>query len=105
MFDIGFFELVIVFIIGLLVLGPERLPQVVRSIGLWTGRARATLNNLKHEMEREAYNEDMKENFRKQMQELGLDEKIIEQADLQDKPAKQQAATPELSSDVKKKDE
>lgn len=77
MFDIGFFELIIVFVIGLLVLGPERLPKVVRAIGLWTGRARATLNNLKYEIEREAHNEEMKEKFRKQLQELGIDEHTL----------------------------
>jgi sec-independent protein translocase protein TatB len=77
MFDIGFFELVVVFVIGLLVLGPERLPRVVRAIGHWTGRARATLNNLKYEMEREAYNEEMKERFKKQLQELGIDEQTL----------------------------
>jgi sec-independent protein translocase protein TatB len=77
MFDIGFFELVIVFVIGLLVLGPERLPKVVRAIGQWTGRARATLNNLKYEIEREAHNEEMKERFRKQLQELGIDEDAL----------------------------
>lgn len=97
MFDIGFFELVIVFIIGLLVLGPERLPKAVRSVGLWTGRARTTLSNLKSEMEREAYNEEMKESFKSQIQELGLDEKI----DLQDKLVDSLGP----SSDVKQKDE
>lgn len=97
MFDIGFFELVIVFIIGLLVLGPERLPKAVRSVGLWTGRARTTLSNLKNEMEREAYNEEMKESFKSQIQELGLDEKI----DLQDNLVDSLGPP----SDVKKKDE
>ena len=77
MFDIGFFELVVVFVIALLVLGPERLPKVVRTLGHWTGRAKATLNNLKYEMEREAYNEEMKERFRSQLKELGIDEQML----------------------------
>ncbi|PKM21572.1 MAG: twin-arginine translocase subunit TatB [Gammaproteobacteria bacterium HGW-Gammaproteobacteria-14] len=83
MFDVGFFELVVVFVIGLMILGPERLPKVVRSIGHWSGRARATLNNLKYEFEREAHNEEMKERFKQQLQELGLDEDMrqIEQAE------------------------
>jgi sec-independent protein translocase protein TatB len=83
MFDVGFFELVVIFVIGLMILGPERLPKVVRSIGHWSGRARATLNNLKYEFEREAHNEDMKERFKQQLQELGLDEDMrqIEQAE------------------------
>lgn len=87
MFDIGFFELVVVFVIGLLVLGPERLPKVVRAIGHWTGRAKATLNNLKYEMEREAYNEEMKERFKKQLQELGIDEQTLASGQKPEQPS------------------
>ena len=47
MFDIGFAELTLIFIIGLVVLGPERLPTVARTLGQWIGRARSTFNHLK----------------------------------------------------------
>lgn len=77
MFDMGFFELLVVFVIALLVLGPERLPKVARQIGYWAGRARSTLSNLRYELEREAHNQDMHEKFRKQIHELGLDEKTL----------------------------
>lgn len=77
MFDMGFFELVLVFVIGLLVLGPERLPGVVRSVGLWVGRARSAFNNLRYELEREAHNEDMKKKFNDHLQKLGLDENTL----------------------------
>ena len=77
MFDMGFFELLVVFVIALLVLGPERLPKVVRQVGYWTGRARSTCNNLRYELEREAHNQEMQEKFRKQIAELGLDEKTL----------------------------
>ena len=40
MFDVGFWELAVIFVVGLLVLGPERLPQVARQMGQWAGRAR-----------------------------------------------------------------
>jgi len=53
MFDVGFWEIILVLIIALLVAGPERLPGIVRSVGLWTGRAKAMARNLREEFERE----------------------------------------------------
>ena len=43
MFDVGFSELVLLAVIGLLVLGPQRLPKIAAEVGRWTGRARRTL--------------------------------------------------------------
>jgi Tat protein translocase TatB subunit len=53
MFDIGPGELVLVAIIGLLVLGPQRLPKVAAQIGKWVGRARRTASQLRRQLERE----------------------------------------------------
>jgi Tat protein translocase TatB subunit len=53
MFDIGFGELVLISIIGLLVLGPQRLPKVAAEIGKWVGRARRTATQLRRQLERE----------------------------------------------------
>ncbi|MEE3321601.1 MAG: Sec-independent protein translocase protein TatB [Pseudomonadota bacterium] len=80
MFDIGFAELTLIFIIGLVVLGPERLPTVARTLGHWLGRARSTFNNLKNELEKEAVTKDMRERMEKQMREMGLDEASIREA-------------------------
>lgn len=46
-------ELTLLFIIGLLVLGPEKLPRVATQIGRWVGRARRTANQLRYQLERE----------------------------------------------------
>lgn len=53
MFDIGFSELLLVGLVALVVLGPERLPVAARMAGLWIGRLRRSFNALKTEVERE----------------------------------------------------
>lgn len=53
MFGIGFSELLLVGLVALLVLGPERLPGAVRTAGLWIGRLKRSFNAIKTEVERE----------------------------------------------------
>ncbi|HVJ28837.1 MAG TPA: Sec-independent protein translocase protein TatB [Gammaproteobacteria bacterium] len=53
MFEIGPGELVLVAIIGLLVLGPQRLPKVAAEVGKWVSRARRTATQLRRQLERE----------------------------------------------------
>ena len=67
MFDIGFPELILVSIVALLVLGPERLPEALRTLGLWLGRLRRSFNSVKTEIEREIGMDDI----RRQLQAVG----------------------------------
>jgi sec-independent protein translocase protein TatB len=53
MFDIGFLELLMIAVIGLLVMGPERLPGAIRTTALWMGRLRRSFNQIKTDIERE----------------------------------------------------
>ncbi|MBP5967081.1 MULTISPECIES: Sec-independent protein translocase protein TatB [Pseudomonas] len=53
MFGISFSELLLVGLIALLVLGPERLPGAARTAGLWVGRLKRSFNAIKQEVERE----------------------------------------------------
>ena len=53
MFDISFPELVVVCVIALLVMGPERMPGALRTLGLWVGRISRTFTAMKTEIERE----------------------------------------------------
>jgi len=53
MFDIGFWELAILFGLGLIVLGPEKLPQVANQLGNWAGQARRMARNLSEQMRSE----------------------------------------------------
>jgi sec-independent protein translocase protein TatB len=63
-FEVGFSELVLCFVVALLVLGPQKLPAVARTLGRWTGRARSYMRNLSSELEREtAGATDLKREF------------------------------------------
>ncbi|MGB7215204.1 MAG: Sec-independent protein translocase protein TatB [Gammaproteobacteria bacterium] len=53
MFDAGFSELLLIFVIALLILGPERLPRVAAQLGRWIAKARRTANQLRWQLERE----------------------------------------------------
>lgn len=53
MFDVGFWELALIGVVALLIVGPERLPGVARTVGLWLGKARRILREAKADLERE----------------------------------------------------
>ncbi|MCQ8103501.1 Sec-independent protein translocase protein TatB [Methylomonas sp. SURF-2] len=61
MFDVGFSEMLMVGLVGLLVLGPERLPKLAREAALWLGKARSLLHDAKAEIKRELDLEELKE--------------------------------------------
>ena len=70
MFEVGFSELVLLFVIGLLVLGPERLPRVARTLGGLTRKARSSWLNLKRSIEAEINAEELKEPLKKFQDEV-----------------------------------
>ena len=65
MFDIGFWELTILAVIGLIVLGPERLPVVARTLGLWVGRAKGYVRGITSELEREVSVDELRADVRR----------------------------------------
>ena len=60
MFDLGFFELLVIAVVALVVLGPERLPKAARMGGLWVRKARAQWYSVKSEFERELAADELK---------------------------------------------
>ncbi|MDP2246957.1 MAG: Sec-independent protein translocase protein TatB [Nitrosomonadales bacterium] len=60
MFDIAFTELVIVAIVALIVIGPEKLPKVARTLGSLAGRMQRYVATVKHDIERELQLDDLK---------------------------------------------
>jgi len=83
MFDVGFWELALIGLILLLVVGPERLPKLAHTAGLWIGRGRRMLNSMKAEIDREIKAQELKEILDKQARSNPL-ETILE--DIEDKP-------------------
>lgn len=70
MFDIGFSELLIIAVVALIVLGPERLPKAARFAGLWVRRARQQWHSVKSEFEREMAAEELKRSLRETQDSL-----------------------------------
>ena len=64
MFDIGMGELGLIAIVGLLVLGPERLPRVARTTGILLRKARQSWHSVRADIERELATEDLKQTLR-----------------------------------------
>lgn len=71
MFDIGFWELSIIAVVALVVIGPERLPGVARTAGKWLGKARRFINQVKSDLDVELRQEELKKALER---DAGLDE-------------------------------
>lgn len=67
MFDVGFSELVLMAIVALVVLGPEKLPHAARVAGAWVGRIRRTVSNMQAEIEREVSAQEMRDRLQKEI--------------------------------------
>jgi sec-independent protein translocase protein TatB len=65
-FEVGFSELLLVGLVALLVFGPERLPSLARTAGLWIGRGRRFLSTVKADIEQELKAEELKRIIREQ---------------------------------------
>ena len=72
MFDIGFAELLLICVVGLLVVGPEQLPGAVRTVLAWVNRFRRSFDQIRTEVRRELHNDEI-------MQKLKADSRQLEQ--------------------------
>lgn len=78
MFDIGFSELLIVALVGLIVIGPKRLPEVARTVGQWVAKVRRFVSDVKQDIDREMQQAELSE-LRNLKQELDETRRVVEQ--------------------------
>ena len=80
MFDVGFQELTLIGVIALIVVGPERLPKMARTLGLWMGKIRYYVRQVKDDIDREVRAQELKEMLDKPARELDDLGKVAEEA-------------------------
>lgn len=95
MFDIGFSELVLVAIVALLVVGPERMPGLVRGAGHWIGKLRYFIASASEEFQREIHNAEI---LRREAEEKARQALLDQQAA---KTESNSAADPAARDDTK----
>jgi len=79
MFDIGFWELGLIGVVALLVIGPERLPGVARTAGMWIGRARRFVSTTQAEINKELSKADELKRLMEEQARIKSAHEIIEQ--------------------------
>lgn len=70
MFDIGFAELLLIGVVGLLVVGPEQLPGAVRTVLAWVNRFRRSFDQIRTEVLRELHNDEIMQKLKAESQQL-----------------------------------
>lgn len=82
MFDVGFWEISLILVLALLVLGPERLPGAARKVGYWVGKGRRYIEGVKHEVGKELDSAELKRLLHNQSVQIEeLQNKINQGAD------------------------
>ncbi|MFL2499442.1 MAG: Sec-independent protein translocase protein TatB [Porticoccaceae bacterium] len=82
MFDIGFLELLVIALITLVVMGPERLPEAIRAISLWIGRLKQIWAKTRQEIENEVGMDDIRHQLHNEevLRDLGEQKEQLEQS-------------------------
>ena len=70
MFDIGFAELLLIGVVGLLVVGPEQLPGAVRTTLAWVNRFRRSFDQIRTEVRRELHNDEVMQKLKAESREF-----------------------------------
>lgn len=82
MFDVGFSEILLIMVIALIVVGPERLPRLARSTGLWIGKIRGFVASVKAEIDHELAADELRKTLARQAVMPKLEEIIEKSGDM-----------------------
>jgi len=96
MFDIGFWELAVIGVVALLVVGPERMPGLIRTAGQWAGKVQRVARQLRYEIEREAVTPE----FRKLNEEFLAEDRRLKELARAPAPVLAQPPLPPLEDAV-----
>ncbi len=82
MFDIGFPELLLISIVALLVIGPDQLPQAIRTLSLWIGRIRRSFARVREEIEKEIGADEIRAQLHNEeiLQEIEQSKAVLDEA-------------------------
>lgn len=96
MFDVGFWELCLIALVSLLVIGPEKLPKVARIAGFWVGKTRHMVASVKEEIKDELKEEELRQLLKEQQAKidsmtngLGLHDRVEHFLDAQEQKEKE----------------
>lgn len=101
MFDIGFAELVIISVVALLVIGPERLPGAIRTGSLWLRKFKRGFNDIKREVQQELHNDGVMQELRKTGEDLKQQANSIHQDVKEAAESAVQSAVPDTDTNEK----
>lgn len=101
MFDMGFAEMVVIGIVALLVIGPERLPAVARSAGRWVAKIRNFVNSVKSDVEREFKTDELQKILQQQQDELQSLKEAVNQSHTSDTNHSIESEINKIKEDIK----
>lgn len=70
MFGLGFWELLVIAVLCLIVVGPQRLPRLARTLGVWTGRAKLMIQQVRAEVDREIEADSLRDELKRTAREV-----------------------------------
>lgn len=99
MFDIGFTEIMIIGLVALIVIGPSRLPEAMRSCAMWIGRAKRMMGNVRRDLENEIGIDEIRQDLRNEKIMEGLKaDAIADEKERLAKEAREKATPPHGNS-------
>ncbi len=99
MFDIGFLELVIIAVLALLILGPERLPKAAQTVGRWVGKARRMASTFSEEIDRQLEIDALREQLKEQGKSLNINDDAKKIHETVSQALSEASSSPDDSSD------